>query len=76
MKMLESIRRRLPKILKSFDIFANRKEKALCVCLVTCTLPCVRDSDVCTENLGDGLALFSGCIFVRHSPLFWWARGG
>lgn len=41
MKMLESIRRMLPKILKSIYIFANRKEKALCVCLVTCTLPCV-----------------------------------
>lgn len=37
---------------------------------------CVRDSDVCTHNLGDGSALFSGCIFVRHSPLLWWARGG
>lgn len=56
-------------IVKSIYISAWRKIRP-CVCLVTCTLPCVGDSDVCTHNLGDGLALFSGCVFVSQTHLF------
>lgn len=66
---LESIRRMLP---KTFTYLPTEKKRR-CVCV---SGHVHSGSDVCTHNLGNGLALISGCIFVRRSPLFWWARGG